>query len=63
MIQHIEKLFSVKVPFEYAARRAGDPAALVSSYDMAKRLLGWEPTRSIEQILTDAWKWSIRETL
>lgn len=61
MIQHIEKLFSVKVPFEYADRRAGDPAALVSSYDLAEHLLGWQPTRPIEQILTDAWKWSERK--
>lgn len=61
MIQHIEKLFSVKVPFEYADRRAGDPAALVSSYDKAQEILGWEATRSIEEILTDAWKWSERK--
>jgi len=36
---------------------------LVSSYDLAERLLGWQPTRSIEQILTDAWKWSEKETV
>ncbi|RZI47149.1 UDP-glucose 4-epimerase GalE [Candidatus Finniella inopinata] len=58
MIQLLEKLFGARVPFEYGNRREGDPAELVSSYDKAKEILGWNPTRPIEQILNDAWKWS-----
>ena len=60
MIQHLERLFGVKVPFEYAERRPGDPDSLVSSYDLAKQVIGWKPTRSIDQILKDAWEWSYR---
>jgi UDP-glucose 4-epimerase len=62
IIQHIEKLFTVKVPFEYAERRLGDPAKLVSSYKTAQEILGWRPRRAIEKILKDAWAWHQRET-
>ena len=62
MTQHMKRLFDVEVPFEYADRRPGDPTSLVSSYSEARRILRWEPRRSIDQILTDAWAWSRRRT-
>ncbi len=57
MIQKIKELFGVDVPFEYADRREGDPAVLVSTYEKAEKVLGWTPQRPIETVLTDAWKW------
>lgn len=44
-------------PFETAPRRAGDPARLVASNALAREKLGWEPKRSLEDILASAWKW------
>jgi len=39
-------------------RRAGDPSTLIASSDKAKKILGWQPTRtSIEKIIADAWTW------
>ncbi len=57
MVQHIKNLFEVDVPFKYADRREGDPAVLLSTYTKAEEVLGWKPTRTIEQILQDAWQW------
>jgi UDP-glucose-4-epimerase GalE len=62
MIHHIEKLFTVTVPFEYAERRLGDPAKLVSCYKKAQDILSWYPKRNIEKILKDAWNWHQKET-
>jgi UDP-glucose 4-epimerase len=62
MIHHLEKLFTVTVPFEYAERRLGDPAKLVSCYKKAQDILSWYPKRNIEKILKDAWNWHQKET-
>jgi UDP-glucose 4-epimerase len=44
------------VPIEMRPRREGDPAALVANIEKAKRILGWEPKRSLlPTIVKDAW--------
>lgn len=46
------------IPAQMGARRAGDPSTLIASSEKAKKILGWQPTRtSVHQIITDAWKW------
>lgn len=51
----------VDIPRSIAARRAGDPAALVASCERARRVLGWTPQRSdIATIVRDAWRWERR---
>jgi UDP-glucose 4-epimerase len=37
------------------ARRAGDPAQLVASHDVASAELGWTPTADLNRIVADAW--------
>jgi UDP-glucose 4-epimerase len=44
-------------PAERAPRRAGDPARLVASNALARERLGWQPERSLEDIIATAWKW------
>lgn len=39
-------------------RRAGDPSKLIASSDKARKMLGWNPSRTnIENIIKDAWLW------
>jgi len=46
------------IPAKMGQRRAGDPSTLIASSEKAKKILGWQPTRtSIQQIISDAWKW------
>lgn len=46
------------IPVEIAPRRAGDPASLVASAQLAWRELSWQPRRSsLETILLSAWRW------
>ena len=42
---------------ESAARRAGDPPVLVASNERARLALGWQPRRSLDDIVADAWRW------
>jgi UDP-glucose 4-epimerase len=44
-------------PAEEAPRRAGDPARLVASNALAREKLGWEPRRSLQDVIASAWKW------
>jgi len=43
-------------------RRAGDPATLVAANDLAATLLGWQPQRSLAQMVADAWQLQVRTT-
>ncbi|AZN40022.1 UDP-glucose 4-epimerase GalE [Paenibacillus albus] len=46
------------IPAVIEARRAGDPAVLVASSDLARSELGWKPTRNkLEDIIGSAWAW------
>ena len=38
-------------------RRGGDPSVLIASNKKAAQVLGWKPSRSLEQIVADAWAW------
>lgn len=45
------------------ARRAGDPAVLVASADLARERLGWQPRRTdLDTIVADAWAFALKGT-
>ena len=58
MINALEKVCGLNVPYEVADRREGDPAVLVASSTKAKDVLGWQAVHSgIDEILRDAQHW------
>jgi UDP-glucose 4-epimerase len=38
-------------------RRPGDPPALVAAADRAHAELGWQPEKTLEDMISDAWEW------
>jgi UDP-glucose-4-epimerase GalE len=50
------------VPCHAAPRRPGDPPILVADPARANRLLGWQATRSMADIVASAWKWMERRS-
>jgi UDP-glucose 4-epimerase len=42
-------------------RRPGDPPKLVASRDKAGEILGWSPTRTLQDIIESAWEWQARQ--
>jgi len=42
-------------PFVNAKRRSGDPAVLIADIAKVKRELAWEPTRGIQEMVSDAY--------
>lgn len=52
------KVTGKEVPHSRAARRPGDPAALVADATEAAKVLNWRPTRSsLENIIQSDWIW------
>ena len=55
IVKRVEKITNQKIIYEFAPEREGDPAILVSTFDKAKRFLGWTPKYSIDDILGSMW--------
>ena len=49
-----------QIPFAIQSRRDGDVAKSYADITKAKKLLGWTPMRSLEQICLDGWNWQIK---
>jgi len=56
VIAAAEKVVGREIPYENSPRRAGDPAVLVADISRAKTELGWTPTRTLEQMVSDTWE-------
>jgi UDP-glucose-4-epimerase GalE len=61
VLQTVERVSKMAVPYRAADRRPGDPAILVADNKAAIELLGWTPTRSsLREIVESAWLWHSR---
>ena len=55
MVNAFEKANNIKVPYKIAPRRAGDIAMCYSDPKKAKEELGFEATRTLEDMCRDSW--------
>lgn len=55
VIDAVGRVTGREVPVTEEPRRPGDPATLVASGEKARRVLGWEPRHTLEDIIGDAW--------
>jgi UDP-glucose 4-epimerase len=51
----VEDVTGRPVPYTVGARRAGDPARLVASAELARQRLDWTPKLSLHDMVADAW--------
>jgi UDP-glucose 4-epimerase len=59
VIEAVQRVTGLPVPWEAAPRRRGDPARLVASSAKARRELGWIPCRDrLDMIVETAWRWA-----
>jgi UDP-arabinose 4-epimerase len=58
VIDAVERTTNLPVETRHGARRAGDPAALISDATKARDQLGWQPaTVDLDEIICTAWAW------
>lgn len=57
IVQAFEIAIDKKIPFEVSPRRAGDLPAFWADVNKANEQLNWQAKRSLEQMMTDTWRW------
>ncbi len=57
MVRAFENASGKPVPYQVAARRAGDIAACYADPATALALLGWRAERGLDAMCADAWRW------
>jgi UDP-glucose 4-epimerase len=60
VVEAVREVTGEPTPVAEADHRPGDPAVLVASNSRARQELGWEPTRSLREMVTDAWTFAQR---
>ena len=57
IVHAFERVNHIKVPYEIAPRRAGDPPTVFAKVGKAERLLHWKAKRTLDQMCADSWRW------
>ena len=52
-----EQINGVKIPYQFAARRAGDVAISFANNSRAVQELRWQPRYTLADMLADSWRW------
>ncbi|MEP7178840.1 MAG: UDP-glucose 4-epimerase GalE [Pseudonocardiales bacterium] len=55
VLKTVRQVTGLELRVQEMPRRTGDPATLVAANGLADTVLGWRPTRSLEQMISDAW--------
>jgi len=57
VIHAFENATGVKVPYKIGDRRIGDVVQVWADTAKVTETLGWKPSRGIEEMMADAWRW------
>ena len=57
VIRSFEKMSGVKLPYEIVGRRPGDIEKIWGNVEKAKRVLGWQAKRDLDEMTLSAWQW------
>ena len=54
------KVSGLDLNYAFGERREGDVIAIYANFNKAKKILGWIPSKNIEDIMATAWAWEQR---
>jgi len=57
LLHAFERAANKTIPYEVVARRPGDIASCYADASLAKKELGWQAQKTLEQACEDAWRW------
>ena len=57
VVKTFEETNGVQIPLTVGERRSGDLPTVKTDAEQAREFLGWQATRSLEDMCRDAWKW------
>ncbi|MBL64047.1 MAG: UDP-glucose 4-epimerase GalE [Opitutae bacterium] len=59
LVDAFERATGQKIPRKVVQRRPGDVAEAWANPSLAKKVLGWEATRDLDEMMVDAWRWQL----
>lgn len=57
MIDAFERITERQIPYQFAERREGDLAAFWADPSKAKKELGWQALRGLDEMIAHTWRW------
>jgi UDP-glucose 4-epimerase len=57
IINAFERVCGVKLNYRISGRRSGDVEKIYGSTEKANRILGWRAAKSVDEMVSSAWKW------
>lgn len=57
IVNTFEQATTVKIPYEVSPRRAGDLPAFWANAEKAEKMLNWTAKRTLNDMMTDTWRW------
>ena len=57
MVRRFEEINGVRVPYRIVERRPGDVASCYADPSKARRELGWEAQKGLDDMVRDSWLW------
>jgi UDP-glucose 4-epimerase len=58
-IDAFERVTGKKLNYSLAERRSGDIVAVYANNDKSRKLLGWSPKYSLDDMMKTAWNWEL----
>lgn len=56
-VKTFERVSGQKLNYSIGARRPGDVINIYANNDHAKKILGWNPEFTLDEMMATAWKW------
>lgn len=57
LLHSFERVSGLKINYKIVERRPGDVDKAWANTDKIQRVLGWKPTKTLDDMLASAWKW------
>ncbi len=57
LVKTFQKVNDIVIPYIFTGKRDGDVAFSVADNSLARNLLNWKPSRNLETMCKDSWRW------
>lgn len=57
LVNAFQNVNGIKIPYAIVERRAGDVARCYANAEKAKKLLGWQAEKTLDDMCRDSWRW------
>ncbi|MDQ9171144.1 UDP-glucose 4-epimerase GalE [Oxalobacteraceae bacterium R-40] len=59
MVKAFEKACGRSIPYKFAPRRPGDIAVCYADPGLARKELGWQAEKTLDEMCRDVWRWQV----